>query len=139
MIFGNGVFPPLPIYTHYIIGGLNMADKWIRFVDEANYNLTEIMKEHECSIEKAQEIAEEWFNEREPGKTIYTTNNLEDTVWEPEELRVPITPEEILNTDKTKYDMSNLINLIDVLKDMCAGCNIESISIDENYTVTMKF
>ena len=46
-----------------------MEDKWIRLADEADYNLSEIMRVRDCSLEEAQEIAEEWFSERVPEKT----------------------------------------------------------------------
>lgn len=115
-----------------------MVEKWIRFVDEANYNLSEIMRDHDCSLEKAQEIAEEWFSDREPEKTLYTTGNIEDTEWEPEELRVPIKPKEIININ-SQYSIENIVSLIDALKEMCSQYNIESINIDKDYSVTIKF
>ena len=59
-----------------------MEDKWIRFVDEADYNLSEIMRDRGCSLEEAQEIAEEWFSEREPRKTIYSEANILDTEYD---------------------------------------------------------
>ena len=135
-----------------------MEDKWIRFADEADYNLSEIMRDHNCSLEEAEEIAEEWFSEREPRKTIYNDGNILasrktiyseanildteydilDTERKPEELTVPFKPEEVMDFNK-EYSMEKIVSLIDRLKEMKSQNNIESIFIDKDSSVTIKF
>ena len=107
-----------------------MEDKWIRLADEADYNLSEIMRVRNCSLEEAQEIAEEWFSERVPEKTtIYSPDSVLDTKRK---------PEEVMNFDK-KYSMEKIVSLIDSLKEMKSQNNIESIFIDKDSSVTIKF
>ena len=115
-----------------------MEDKWIRFTDEADYNLSEIMRDRGCSLEEAQEIAEEWFSEREPRKTIYNDGDILDTERKPEELTVPFKPEEIIDINE-EYTMQKVVSLIDSLKEMKSQNNIESIFIDKDGSVTIKF
>ena len=116
-----------------------MEDKWIRFVDEADYNLSEIMRVRGCSLEEAQEIAEDWFRERVPEKTtIYGPDSVLDTKRKPEELRVPFKPEEVMDFNK-EYSMEKVVSLIDSLKEMKTQNNIESIFIDKDSSVTIKF
>ena len=118
-----------------------MEDKWIRFADEADYNLSEIMRDHDCSLEKAQEIAEEWFSERVPDTIIVYTDteyDILDTERKPEELTVPFKPEEVMDFNK-EYSMEKIVSLIDSLKEMCSRYNIESIFIDKDGSVTIKF
>ena len=106
-----------------------MEDKWIRFVDEADYNLSEIMRDYHCSLEEAQVIAEELFRKRAPRKTIYSPDSVLDTKRK---------PEEVMNFDK-KYSMEKIVSLIDSLKEMKSQNNIESIFIDKDGSVTIKF
>lgn len=134
-----------------------MEDKWIRFVDEADYNLSEIMRDRGCSLEEAEEIAEEWFSEREPRKTIYNDGNILasrktiyseanilDTEYDIPEtgldlgLTVPFKPEEIIDINE-EYTMQKVVSLIDSLKEMKSQNNIESIFIDKDGSVTIKF
>ena len=116
-----------------------MEDKWIRFADEADYNLSEIMRVRGCSLEEAEEIAEEWFGERVPEKTTnYSSDSVLDTKRKPEELRVPFKPEEVMNFDK-EYSMEKIVSFIDSLKEMKSQNNIESIFIDKDSSVTIKF
>ena len=134
-----------------------MEDKWIRLVDEADYNLSEIMRDHNCSLEEAQEIAEEWFSEREPRKTIYNDGNIlasrktiyseaniPDTEYDIPEtgldlgLTVPFKPEEVMDINE-EYTMQKVVSLIDSLKEMKSQNNIESIFIDKDSSVTIKF
>ena len=134
-----------------------MEDKWIRFVDEADYNLSEIMRDRGCSLEEAQEIAEEWFSEREPRKTIYNDGNILasrktiyseanilDTEYDIPDtgldlgLTVPFKPEEIIDINE-EYTMQKVVSLIDRLKEMKSQNNIESIFIDKDSSVTIKF
>ena len=134
-----------------------MEDKWIRFVDEADYNLSEIMRVRNCSLEEAQEIAEEWFSEREPRKTIYNDGNILasrktiyseanilDTEYDIPDtgldigLTVPFKPEEIIDINE-EYTMQKVVSLIDSLKEMKSQNNIESIFIDKDSSITIKF
>ena len=134
-----------------------MEDKWIRLVDEADYNLSEIMRDRGCSLEEAQEIAEEWFSEREPRKTIYNDGNILasrktiyseanilDTEYDIPDtgldigLTVPFKPEEIIDINE-EYTMQKVVSLIDSLKEMKSQNNIESIFIDKDGSVTIKF
>lgn len=134
-----------------------MEDKWIRLVDEADYNLSEIMRDRGCSLEEAQEIAEEWFSEREPRKTIYNDGNIlasrktiyseaniPDTEYDIPEtgldlgLTVPFKPEEVMDINE-EYTMQKVVSLIDSLKKMKSQNNIESIFIDKDGSVTIKF
>lgn len=134
-----------------------MEDKWIRFADEVDYNLSEIMRVRNCSLEEAQEIAEEWFSEREPRKTIYNDGNILasrktiyseanilDTEYDIPEtgldlgLTVPFKPEEVMDINE-EYTMQKVVSLIDSLKEMKSQNNIESIFIDKDGSVTIKF
>lgn len=121
-----------------------MEDKWIKFVDEADYNLSEIMRDHDCSLEEAQEIAEEWFGEREPRKTIYNEGGFLDTEYDIPDtgldpgLTVPFKPEEIIDINE-EYTIQKVVSLIDSLKEMKSQNNIESIFIDKDGSVTIKF
>ena len=113
-----------------------MENKWIKFVDEADYNLSEIMRDYHCSLEEAQVIAEELFRKRAPRKTIYNEGSFLDTEYD-----IPDTerkPEEVMNFDK-KYSMEKIVSLIDSLKEMKSQNNIESIFIDKDSSVTIKF
>ena len=108
-----------------------MENKWIKFVDEADYNLSEIMRDYHCSLEEAQVIAEELFRKRAPRKTIYNEGRILDTEYDilyterkPEELTVPFKPEEVMDFDK-EYSMEKIVSLIDRLKEMKSQNNIE--------------
>lgn len=134
-----------------------MEDKWIRLVDEADYNLSEIMRVRGCSLEEAEEIAEEWFSEREPRKTIYNDGDIlasRKTIYRDSDildteydipdtgldigLTVPFKPEEVIDINE-EYTMQKVVSLIDSLKEMKSRNNIESIFIDKDSSVTIKF
>lgn len=46
-------------------------NEWISIYDSADYNLTEIMSIHNCTKERAIEIAIEYFYERNPNYDIF--------------------------------------------------------------------
>ena len=121
-----------------------MEDKWIRLVDEADYNLSEIMRDYHCSLEESQVIAEELFRKRAPRKTIYNEGGILDTEYDIPDtgldlgLTVPFKPEEIIDINE-EYTMQKVVSLIDSLKEMKSQNNIESIFIDKDGSVTIKF
>ena len=99
-----------------------MENKWIKFVDEADYNLSEIMRDYHCSLEEA----------------LDTEYDILYTERKPEELTVPFKPEEVMDFDK-EYSMEKIVSLIDRLKEMKSQNNIESIFIDKDSSVSIKF